>query len=464
MSIKKKFRFYNFIMIIIPIVVTLFVFRVSTKFFEQQYLIRDDSYLEYINKSSGLIKYVKESKEFDYRVLVNKTDDLNFSMYIMRNGELFFENFSRIDESLIPSINVIEENVVYHFGGKIMITAKAEYDDGIYDFYFLTRDYVSPVVSTTVVQALLLSVLVISFVTVGLTNYITTNSMIKMMLKPLENMTKSANEIRKGNLSKPLGKAGINELERFFMTFDLMRINLKNNIAINAKYEKDRREMLAGISHDLKTPITVVKGYSKGIIDGVAKEDEQVRRYIETIYRKSLEMESLLNQLTVFSKLENNSFASKLENKNLHGILELFIEQHNSTIYNKNLKIEYINRCKKVDVNIDVLQMQRVFDNIISNSLKYNNKANVRVKVLVRMISSKEVSISISDNGIGVPEKDLDKIFESFYRVDKARSSKVEGNGLGLAICKGIVEAHNGKIYAKSGYGLTIVINLPVGE
>ena len=115
-------------------------------------------------------------------------------------------------------------------------------------------------------------------------------------------------------------------------------------------------------------------------------------------------------------------------------------------------------------VNIDIFQMQRVLDNIISNSIKYNENSNVEIDFVITKLNKQEVQIQISDNGIGVEEAELERIFENFYRIDESRSTKVEGNGLGLAICKNIVEAHNGIITAKSDNGLSIIITLPIGE
>ena len=108
--------------------------------------------------------------------------------------------------------------------------------------------------------------------------------------------------------------------------------------------------------------------------------------------------------------------------------------------------------------------MKRVLDNLISNSIKYNNNANVLINFRVIKINELKVQIEVSDNGIGVEKSELERIFENFYRIDESRSTKVEGNGLGLAICKNIIEAHNGTISAKSDNGLTIVITLPIGE
>lgn len=464
MSIKKNLTFSNALMLIVPILVALLTFELSTNYFENIFVLRNENYPKYIEKSSLIVDYAKSQYEFKLAELESYANQCGFSIYINKDGNLYYENLERRDEDIVSYIKVIEHDVVYQLNGKMTISTQVLYDDGYYEMYFVSKENISPLISISFVQMLLLSVLFISFITVALTNFITTNRLVKSILNPLDTLAKSADKIRLGNLSEPVGNSGVKELQELFYTFDLMREELKQSTEENEQHEKNRREMIAGISHDLKTPLTVIQGYSKGLLDGVASNPAKTKKYIEIINKKSIEMESLLNQLTVFSKLDNKTFEFKKELRNIDFLLNKYIKLQRTQFYDKKVYFEYVNKCKHINVSIDVLQVQRVLDNLISNSIKYNDKDKVIIKFYVYVLNINEVAIEVSDNGIGVLEKDLGKIFESFYRVDQSRSTKIEGSGLGLAICKSIIEAHNGKISAISKDGLTIRITLPIGE
>ena len=205
---------------------------------------------------------------------------------------------------------------------------------------FVSRNLAAPFMNITIVQLLLVSIIVVLFVAVGISNYVITGKMVNSFSKPLSHLSSHANKIREGDLTSSVGNADIKEFVEVYDTFELMRKELKSNIDKNIKYEKSRKEMLAGISHDLKTPLTVIQGYSKGLLDGVAKNEEQTKKYLEAIMRKSIEMEGLLNQLTIFSSLENESFVLKQESKNLSEFLKTFMKNQKTTYLNKKISLK----------------------------------------------------------------------------------------------------------------------------
>ena len=463
-SIKKSFMFYNILMLIFPIVVSLIAFELSTSLIEDKFIVRNETYEAYIRKSSELIEVAESIKDFELSTLEDKANEIGYVMYVSKDGEEVYENLTDFEESIVKSVNVINYDVVYQVGGKIAIATKITYPSGTYEMIFVSRNLAAPFMNITIVQLLLVSIIVVLFVAVGISNYVITGKMVNSFSKPLSHLSSHANKIREGDLTSSVGNADIKEFVEVYDTFELMRKELKSNIDKNIKYEKSRKEMLAGISHDLKTPLTVIQGYSKGLLDGVAKNEEQTKKYLEAIMRKSIEMEGLLNQLTIFSSLENESFVLKQESKNLSEFLKTFMKNQKTTYLNKKISFKYINSCPDINVSIDTFQINRVLENIFINSIKYNDNSNVLIKINVYLSNPSTVNMEISDNGIGVAEKDIEHIFESFYRVDVSRSTKVEGNGLGLAICKSIVEKHGGSISAYSVDGLTIKISLPIGE
>lgn len=464
MSIKRRFVFYNIIMFIFPLLISFAVYKLSTNFFENEVFVRNDNYVNYIDNSSEVIAFVRKSDQLLLSDLEKLARDKGYFFCVEKDGELIFSNLRREEMNIVEQIKMVNYDIVYNISGKIAIATRTIYSDGVYDIFFVSRSYVQPVFTFNLFQIFLFIVLIVVLIAVASSNLLVTRNMVNSFLKPLSKLSKSANKIRHGNLVEPVGKAGVEEFEELFITFDLMRKELKNNIDKNVNYENTRREMLAGMSHDLKTPLTVIQGYSKALKDGIAKNKEQNDKYLEVIYRKSVEMESLLNQLSIFSKLENKAFVFKYEKVNLHDFLDDFIKLSKTEMLDKKIVFIYSNLFKDVNVNIDVMQMHRVFENLFTNSVKYNKNHKVRIKIRVTMLNEKEVQIAFSDNGIGVPEKDINLIFDNFYRVDESRSTQVEGNGLGLAICKNIVESHGGKISAVSEKSLEVRITLPIGE
>jgi signal transduction histidine kinase len=237
-----------------------------------------------------------------------------------------------------------------------------------------------------------------------------------------------------------------------------MRIHLKELIEVKMQYETNSRELLSNISHDLKTPLTTIKGYAEGIIDGVADSPEKLDRYIRTIYTKANDMSALVDELSMFAKLDNNSIPYNFQIVEISDYFNDCVDDLSFELEVKNITLEYENQLKdSCKVIVDREQLKRAIHNIIGNSDKYMDKENRRV--LIRIIEQLEfVQIEIEDNGAGISEKDLPNIFERFYRADASRNTQKGGSGLGLAIVQKIIKEHGGVIWASSelGTGTTI--------
>lgn len=219
---------------------------------------------------------------------------------------------------------------------------------------------------------------------------------------------------------------------------------------------------MAGISHDLRTPLTGIKGYVEGLIDGVANTPEKVNKYLNTIHRKACDMDELVDRLFLFSKLDTGKYPFDFELISVNGYFDKIYDDIREEFLKKGLKIHYINKCgEDYKIKIDCREIRRVILNILDNTVKYNDRENKESEFYI----SKEdgmLVIKISYNGKGVDDEILGKLFESFYRADPSRTNPSQGSGLGLAIAKNIVEAHRGKIEASNNNGLTIVIKLPM--
>ena len=253
------------------------------------------------------------------------------------------------------------------------------------------------------------------------------------------------------------------EIGQLCLDFEEMRVHLKDLIEVQMQYEQDSRELISNISHDLKTPLTAIKGYAEGLIDKVADTPERQEKYLKTIYNKANDMSVLVDELSFFAKIDCNNIPY---NFNLIPVTDYFqdcMEELRLDLEVKNIKLVYEN---EVDHSVKVLadpeQMKRVINNIVGNAVKYLGKASGKITMNIKEYK-KQIQISISDDGVGIAEKDLPFIFDRFYRADASRNSKKGGTGLGLAIVRKIVEEHSGRVWAESieGQGTTIYIALP---
>ena len=221
---------------------------------------------------------------------------------------------------------------------------------------------------------------------------------------------------------------------------------------------------MSGISHDLRTPLTSVKGYLKGMRDGVANTPEKREQYLEVAYRKSCEMERLLQRLFYFSKLETGNLPLFLSDADLWDFVAQFVREARQELAPSGGQVALRGVPAPHPVRIDPEQLLRVLNNLKDNAVRYSGASPLVLTLTVWRQRDREC-IRFADNGQGVPEDQLPHLFEQFWRGDQARSSRGgEGSGLGLYIVKHIVEAHGGTIQARNDHGLVFEIALPCAE
>ena len=273
---------------------------------------------------------------------------------------------------------------------------------------------------------------------------IATRLMTKSVERPINDLAAAADYIRGGNLDFEVMGSDYDEIDRLCSNFDAMRRELKMAQERESYMKKERSMLLANISHDLKTPVTSIKGYVEGIRDGVADTPEKMNRYLDTIYAKAETIDDMVNNLSMFSKLELSRMTFDFEKGDINVFLRGLIEDYRLDLEKNG--VELVNKIpqEKAVVKIDYEKMSRVFSNIIDNAVKYRSE-NKPVLEITTFTRDKGVYVCISDNGIGIEEKELKNVFEGFYRVDSSRS--IKGSGLGLGIVKQIVEKHGGKIW-----------------
>ena len=274
------------------------------------------------------------------------------------------------------------------------------------------------------------------------------------ILRPLNKLQTATRQIKDGNLDFTLEAEADDEIGELCQDFEEMRIRLKESAEEKVQYDKDNKELISNISHDLKTPITAIKGYVEGIMDGVASSPEKLDRYIKTIYNKANDMDRLINELTFYSKIDTNKIPYTFSKINVADYFSDCVEEVGLDMEARGIELGFFNYVDSdVVVIADAEQMKKVMNNIIGNSVKYLDKKKGIINIRIKDVGD-FIQVEIEDNGKGIAARDLPNIFDRFYRTDSSRNSAQGGSGIGLSIVRKIVEDHGGRIWATSKEGI----------
>lgn len=417
-----------------------------------------------------------DEKLAQIKKLTTALENVGTTIYIEGNEEILYSSHSTSKQDIVNKARSIVEtdteiNQNYFGENGVVIVSHAESKTTKYLMIITSTDYevndfneVSTIQGITSIMlgktgfvlVLVALVFIISMVVLSL---ITSQTIIQ----PLKKLSKGANEIANGNLDYKIDYDSTNELGITVVSFNRMSQRLKQSLNEQKLIEQSRKEMIAGLAHDLRTPLTSVKGYLEGLKDGIAKTPEMQSRYLDTIYSSTKDMEKLIDELLTISRLELGKIELNTEIINFNAVLNDCAEEIRLTLEKEGFDFEFNNSCdESVMINLDTDRFSRVVANIISNSLKYKSPERKGKITIEAQSYQKSVIISIGDNGIGLKPADTSKIFDTFYRADKARSNVSDGSGIGLAVCKQIVELHGGKIWAtgNENEGLKILISL----
>ena len=282
------------------------------------------------------------------------------------------------------------------------------------------------------------------------TSLLLTRGIQRGIFTPINQLNTAMQNIAEGNLEYMLTTEEKGEIGELYRNYEDMRLRLKESLDEKFEHEKKNRELISNISHDLKTPITAVKGYVEGIMDGVADTPEKMDKYIKTIYNKANDMDRLINELTTYSGIDNNRIPYNFHRINVADYFGDCVEEVGLDLESKNIQLNYEDLVEpSTQIIADPEQLKRVINNIIGNSIKYLDKERgvIDIRILDEVDS---IRVEIEDNGKGIAAKDLPNIFERFYRTDASRNSSQGGSGIGLSIVKKIIEDHGGYIWATS--------------
>ena len=277
-------------------------------------------------------------------------------------------------------------------------------------------------------------------------------------------LTQSMKEVFSGNYEKVINvpQKGKDELSVLSAEFEMLRKKLQTSEKEKEAFDRERGIMISGISHDLRTPLSVIQGYSKGLKDGIAEKIGKEQEYIEKIYSTALSMNELIDKLSAFAKMQSRDVMYTFVEHDLCDLVNEFIHKNYVQYSSRGLTINgIVPEGKRIIANVDKVQFFRIFQNVCDNSLKYKTKSQATMQLKL-VDAGENAEIYLSDDGPGINEFEAEYIFESYYRGDSARTNPVSGSGIGLSVVKNIVKTHKGEVVAYNDNGLTIKITMPI--
>lgn len=400
-------------------------------------------------------------REYDMKLRAEKS-----GLYVRRENSQIFESLTFNQPELKQALPIYDLNnyqirSTFNINERFYAYAKFDfqYSDGERGSIFVIRER-SPFAELTrkllpVMSLLLIGVLIIA-------NLLLYRWITRSFIKPLHQLRNSAEQIKEGNLAFKLQLRSNDEVGQLSEAFESMRNQLQRSNELREQDEANRKELLSNISHDLRTPITNIKGYIEGIRDGVANTPEKMETYVNIIHSKAESMDKLVDELFLYSKLDLNEEPFLFKVVDIVDFLEDSIEELRYDLEDKGVDFDWENQTSGPALaSVDLDKLKRVVVNVVDNALKY--MANEQKKFGITLQADQEwITIAFKDNGKGIPEEALPHIFERFYRAEQSRNSSTGGSGLGLAIVRQIIDGHGGFIWAESkpNSGTTIFIKL----
>jgi len=479
MMIKKRLAISNILMLVVPaILIVAIVGGVLEGFTEihgKKIKQLDDNNGTY-HVQKVLNAYSKNTKSYnkeneDDKKIEEVLKEIGYNLVITSDQETIFSNLTDDDKNSISKLQSdmlsSSESIVLEVNSVSLVKNTFIKDDKIINMIAINSNNLidkehMKIEARTFFISYIGIVFVIALLIIILTNGILSSRVAKSLIDPLDLLSYGAGQIEEGNLDFKMNYEGKDEFAKVCADFDKMRIRLQESVQMQLKYEEDRKELVVGISHDLRTPLTTIKGYVKGLKDGVANTPEKCERYHDIIYNKACDMDMLVDKLFLFSKLDTGKFPFHFEKVYCNEFLRSFFKSAQDEFERKSLKLFYENSCNDdILLNIDTEEINRVLINILENSVKYKTHDYGNVNITVNK-QKDNIVLRIKDDGPGVLEENLSRLFVSFYRGDAARTNPSEGSGLGLSISEHIIKAHGGTITAKNMDGLAIIITLPI--
>ena len=476
MTIKKRLFCSNILMIVVPAVIVAFVGLLCMALLwitlqgGSGMHLEDGEDLRYIGRDmadqiEGFMTDTPDSWTSRMSSLESMTEDGTFRIVVTQNGGIAYAAGEEqpTDSQLIQAADSIDEvDVFISVGDRSIYRIDNTLGGGSWSLYLFGTKQGHLDSGLRVILALAaIGLIFVVFLTILMTNRFLTRFVVRKIEEPLNLLSEGARRLGEGDLDFRITYTGKDEFAPVCGAFNEMATRLKESVERTRRDEESRKELLAGISHDLRSPLTSIRAYVEGLLDGVAQTEESKRRYLRTIRTKAEDIDRLVSQLFLYSKLDLEGVPMEMRPIRLDEFITGFVEEAalDSRTHGLEITAEHL---VPVTVSADPEQLRRVLANILENSIKYKNKETGHLRITLE----ESGLLVLADDGPGVPEDALPKLFDVFYRSDPARKNPAGGSGLGLAIAAKAVQGMGGTIRASSGPcgGLAIEITLSKEE
>ena len=493
MTIKQKIRISNILMVLIPVIVTVFALAVcmmtslGSYWYSLETMYKDENGIQ--SAQSLIYTYQKELWEINWREACNAAGEpilLNDTMYhlekklsrmgyyilVNKNGNQLYSNIS--DEDLkaaeeISGVALESAKVVSISSENISVIKNTFTHEGkTFSIIAINNGRGNQETGSYLQNYILKYMVIISdvfFIMTVVINGILSQWVSRSVLIPLKKLKYGTREITKGNLDTNLDYHKPDEFGEVCHDFEEMRGYLKQSVEQRLEYETRRKEIISGVSHDLRTPLTSIRGYLDGLMEGIADTPEKRDRYFNVLKIRTGDLERLVDSLSEYNRLESGQVKYHMEYGDFKQFIKHYLYSYREDRIRNQVAVTFECEESTCLISFDEDEMKRVFDNLFSNTVRYREQSESEVLIRLNRTSDETwLQVTFRDNGPGVPEESLKSIFETFYRVDDARSEAGKGSGIGLAVVKEIITAHGGTVHAENHGGLSIIIRLPAAK
>lgn len=489
MKLRNKLKVSFFIMIVLPVILCVItvcaIFKLQSASMYQVYGVDQDMVMSNFYSSVVLmgsmtediyneIKQVSESNPElfeDKEFLAQLEKELNqklSGLTVRKNGRMIYVSNTldkKMLEEILPEYDT-SENIsdvsTYKGGDYQSLIKQIDFRDAAGNEYSVSivtaLNQMIPQMKVLMIQIMIAVLLILILTSLVLNFWI-----YRSVIRPVDKLKLATHNIKMGNLDFNMPKPSKDEIGDVCRDFEEMRVILKKSADDKVNSDREEKELIRNISHDLKTPLTAIKGYVEGILDGIADTPQKQEKYLRTIANKVNDMDKLIDELTIYSRLDTNRIPYSFSKINVRQYFDDCCEEINMDLEAQGIELAYrYHAGDDLVIVADAEQLKRVVNNIVSNSVKYmepGRKGKIDIDIYDE---GNYAHIIMKDNGKGIGLSELPHIFERFYRTDSSRNSKQGGSGIGLAIVKKIIEDHKGKIWAESveGEGTTMHVYL----
>lgn len=455
MTVKKRLFWSNILMILVPVIATVLIGVLCMGFIWFALIhgmgigIHDPDEFEVACTaiSEGVKESLENGSDFSSIQAILEKNQLTLRVDSETESVYTYGEEESDDSALYAAADLLDNQATIAKNGRMLYARQITADGISYTIYltggyYNTRSYAD--LKTAVVLAAILILFTI-FASILFTNRFLTKFVWKRIEEPLDILVNGVHELRDGNLDYRITYERQDEFLPVCQDFNEMAGRLKEMVQRIQQQERSRKELIAGISHDIRTPLTSIQAYVEGLLDGIAKTPEAERRYLETIKTKAKDLDHIVSQLFLFSKMELGEYPKDLRKLRLNEVMEDIVLPRQEEYRQKGLSITM--DLEEVSLKADPVQLQRITTNILENSLKYKVKEQGNLQISLHRKES-GFYLSFADDGPGVPEESLPHLFEVFYRSDPSRQNPHQGSGLGLAIVAAAAEQMGGSIRA----------------